>query len=57
MVGHATLALPIGLCVPGVYAEIAVFVRVNRPHIEFVQVDDALQVREKVADLLCLGRV
>ena len=32
-------------------------VRVNRADIELVQADDALQVREEVADLLCLSRV
>ena len=31
------------------------FIRVNRADIKFVQADDALQVREQVADLLRPG--
>ncbi len=42
---------------PGVYAEVAMLVGVNRADIELVQADDELQVREEVADLLCLGMV
>ncbi len=57
MVGQAALALPIGLCVTCVDAEVAMLVRVDRADIELVQADDALQVRKEVADLLCLGRV
>ncbi len=57
VVGQAALAFPIGLCVPGVNAEVAMLVRVNCADIKFVQANDALQVREKVADLLRMGRV
>ena len=57
MVGQAALALPIGLCVPCVYAEVAVLLRVYCTDVELVEADDTLQARKKIANLLCLGRI
>jgi hypothetical protein len=43
MVGQASLAFPIGLCVPSVYAKVTMLRRVYCADVKFVQADDPLQ--------------
>ena len=57
MVRWAALALPIGLYIPSVDAEVAMLGGVDRADVELVESNEALKIRQKVADLPRLSMI